>query len=300
MSTVVGDKREITGVTFDSQDNGIRFKGDIFELADNSGQTALYYNAGTNVWVFSGELQAASGTFTGTVSAGNIVSSDISASTITGSTITGGVIRGAKVEMIGTNFMKVQSATPFGPNNLIEWYGPKAGNISGSDPIYNNLTKVNAITYLGDDGSAYFGGTIIAGTLTTAKATSDIGSEIQVSSGVFGSNGGQIAIACGISSVSASDSTGTCPILANPTVQIRLYEVVGGVNQLVKLENYTGVYNCTQEGAQARQEWEVSGSFTFFDNQLSTSNREYVLQATLSDMGLDNRSQRLSIVTQEA
>lgn len=56
VSDVVGGKREITGVTFNSQDNGIRFKGDIFELANTNGQTALYWNSTDNKWVFDGKL----------------------------------------------------------------------------------------------------------------------------------------------------------------------------------------------------------------------------------------------------
>ena len=319
--------RAFLGVDINNRVTGINIQGEpantvIDFIADKvrfirptDSSVALRWSAVDNELVLDGKIIARDSTFTGTVTASVIQGTTINGGTInasaffggtfdggtfTGNTFIAGTIKGAKIEMIGTNFMKVQSATPFGPNNLIEWYGPKSGNISGQDPIYNNLTKVNAITYLGDDGSAYFGGTIIAGTLTTAKATSDTGTEIQVNSGVFGSNGGQIAIACSLSSVAASESTGVCPSLPSPSVQIRLYEVVGGVNQLVKFDDYAGSYACTQEGGQAKQEWEVSGSFTFFDNQLSTSNRQYILQATLSNMGVDNRSQRLSIVTQEA
>ncbi len=276
---------------------------------------AFQWSAADDEFIFDGKIIARDSTFTGTVTASTIEGTTINGGNINGVTFTGGsfnggtftgntfiagTVKGAKIEMIGSNFMKVQSATPFGPNNLIEWYGRKAGNVIGDQPIYGNLGKTNAITYLGDDGSAYFGGTIIAGTLTTAKATSDTASEIEVSSGVFGSNGGQIVIACGFSGVATSQSAGVCPSLQNPSVQIRLYEVVGGSYQLAKIENYTGLYSCSQEGGDMSQEWEVTGSFTFFDNQLSTSNREYVLQATLSNMGLENRSQRLSIVTQEA
>lgn len=56
VSDVVAGKREVTGVTFDSLDNGIRFKGDVFELATTSGNTALFYDADVNEWKFNGRL----------------------------------------------------------------------------------------------------------------------------------------------------------------------------------------------------------------------------------------------------
>jgi hypothetical protein len=49
----------------------------------------------------------------------------------------------------------------FGANgDLIEWYGPKMAVTS--------CAKANAITYVGTDGSAYFGGALSAGTLHSA------------------------------------------------------------------------------------------------------------------------------------
>lgn len=57
VSTTVEDgKRDIAGVTFDSVDSGIRFKGDIFELATNDDKTALFYDADVNEWKFNGRL----------------------------------------------------------------------------------------------------------------------------------------------------------------------------------------------------------------------------------------------------
>lgn len=56
VSDIVDGKREITGVTFDSSDNGLRFKGDIFELATNNDETALYYNSVNDTWIFTGSV----------------------------------------------------------------------------------------------------------------------------------------------------------------------------------------------------------------------------------------------------
>jgi len=314
VSTVVGDKREITGVTFDSQDNGIRFKGDIFELADNSGQTALYYNAGSNVWVFSGELQAASGTFTGTVSAGNIVGS-----TITGSNITGGVVRGAKIESIGTNYMKVTSGEPFGPNNLIEWYGLKAGNITvGGDPIYANLRKNNAITYVDDEGSPYFGGVFKAGVLENAGSTSlkTATPEREIN---FTSNGGSLSVAVSFSfsasfvgPTSGPPASVICP--ATPTLDVVTGTVFlenwnGSSWDILTQQPITGAYSCDdgeyngESGGTANQGYfsstNSSSVFTFTDTTGGT-NRLLRVRATLNNWFFSSQSsQILSIVSSE-
>jgi len=59
------------------------------------GQRRLYFDAVNNRYVFDGHLQAASGTFTGTVEAGAIIGGSISGSTISGGTITGSTITGS-------------------------------------------------------------------------------------------------------------------------------------------------------------------------------------------------------------
>ena len=56
VTDTVDGKADITGVVFDSQTNGIRFRGDIFELTTSDDQTALYFNNDTNEWVFNGKL----------------------------------------------------------------------------------------------------------------------------------------------------------------------------------------------------------------------------------------------------
>jgi hypothetical protein len=64
---------------------------EIFKIAVN-GSNKLYVDTVSNKLIFHGDLHAASGTFSGTVTA-----SKISASTITGNTITGGVISGTNI-----------------------------------------------------------------------------------------------------------------------------------------------------------------------------------------------------------
>lgn len=82
--------------------------------------------------------------------------------------ITGGAIGsqwnlapgGGRIVLDTGSHMKV-IGVGFGANSdLIEWYGPKMAITA--------CTKANAITYVGTDGSAYFGGTLRAGTVFTA------------------------------------------------------------------------------------------------------------------------------------
>lgn len=56
VSDTVDGKTEITGVTFDSKTNGIRFKGDTFELENTAGDKALSYIDDEGKWVFNGSL----------------------------------------------------------------------------------------------------------------------------------------------------------------------------------------------------------------------------------------------------
>ena len=72
----------------------------------------------------------------------------VNAGTLNGGLVSGAAVRGGSIETIGSTHMIVTRATPFGPNNLINWYGPIAGNLSGGAPIYANLTRANAIRWI--------------------------------------------------------------------------------------------------------------------------------------------------------
>ena len=77
VSDIVDGKREITGVTFDSSDNGLRFKGDIFELATNNDETALYYNSVNDTWIFTGSVVIGGSTVSTPEDLRNITSSNL-------------------------------------------------------------------------------------------------------------------------------------------------------------------------------------------------------------------------------
>lgn len=211
--------------------------------------------------------------------------------------------------MVGSSHMKITTATPFGPNDLIEWYGPKntyTYNSSNNTVKFDGLTKANAITYLSASGEAYFGGSIIAGTLRNSAQSSQLGSA-SVTVGPFGSNGGLIEIKC---SVNASHSTGLvsgpCPLVpsppGNPTANLKLYRDSPGTSTLVAEQTFTGTYECLPEGQEHIEFRQVNGGFTFTDNLQSTLDRTYRLQVAVYSMPLitNQTTQRISLITEEA
>lgn len=245
---------------------------------------------------FSGSLSAATGTFNGTLAANSVTATNLTVDAIFGKTL-----RSGKIEMIGSNYMKVQSATPFGPHDLIEWYGPITGNLSGGAPIYANLTKTNAITYLDDNGNAYFGGSVIAGVISTSKQTSSLSSTPSISTGLFGSNGGQIKLVCSFSGGAGTAlGSGSCPTHPNPSVTMTLKRVSPNGVVTVHSQTFNGTYDCTEEGAEHNRIQLVNGSFSFYDNLNTTTDREYLLEATVTGLESTGKTQRLAIVAEEA
>ena len=99
-----------------------------------------------------------------------------------------------RIDLIGNNFMKIELASGFGPDNLWYWYGPKILNSSGV-PILSSLKKSNAIEWKDTSGNSYFGGTLSAGTLTNAGRTTLLTKNPSVTVGPFTTNGNKKVIA---------------------------------------------------------------------------------------------------------
>ncbi|MRJ41201.1 MULTISPECIES: hypothetical protein [Idiomarina] len=265
--------------------------------SDGTGSSAQKRNTANNGWEpvalqINGSMVA-----TGTIAGDKFIA---------GTSLNAPVIMSGQIQMVGSTHMKITTATPFGPNDLIEWYGPKntyTYNSSTGTVKFDGLTKANAITYLSSTGQAYFGGSITAGTLKNAVQSSQLGNT-DVTVGPFGSNGGIIEIKC---SVSASRSTGlvsgSCPSPAppNPSATLKLYRVTSGGETLVATQSVSGLYTCMQEGPEHIESWNLSGSFTYTDNLQTTSSRTYRLEVSANTTPLlPNGNQRLSLITEEA
>jgi hypothetical protein len=242
---------------------------------------------------------------------GSIIATDslagnriIAGTEITSPLLVSANIRGALIQTIGTTHMIIQRAAPFGPNNLIQWYGVVTNNVDGNgDAILANLTKVNGIAWKDDVGNVYTSGTIIAGTLTVSKQTTELTNTPIISTGTFGSNGGQILINCSafanFDQISAGNVCNSPP--ANPTVVIRLYNFS---NTLVNQQTFTGSTDCSYdfETDESFTTYSVNGSFSYYDNEETTANRSYRAEATINNVPLNpinNRNQSLSILSQE-
>jgi hypothetical protein len=135
---------------------------------------------------------------TGSVQANRLSVGQLSAITADMGTVFAGMIRNnagstqfdvtnGRIIFNNGSVMKV-SGSGFGTNNqFIEWFGPALGNI-------NQCSESNATSYLRNDGSAYFGGALLAGTLRNTNATSVLTNNASTTIGPFGSNGNQIVV----------------------------------------------------------------------------------------------------------
>lgn len=171
------------------------------------------------------------------------------------------------------SYMKVLGCG-FGANNdLIEWFGPKMAVTS--------CTKANAITYVGTNGSAYFGGTLSAGTLYNAgqSTTTQINSDLVV--GPFTSNGNNITVALSYTYARQDSTDGASHnfTAGSGTTQatVKLYRTIaGGSESLVGTWTYTGDLSILNEAdAASHANWSISGSSTFTDTAHTTSDRTY-------------------------
>lgn len=198
-----------------------------------------------------------------------------------GEKITSPIIEGGEVRLIGTAFMKVQSATPFGPDGLVEWYGPKI--LVNGAPDWANIRKSNAITYLAANGDAYFGGSLSAGVLKTGVTNTDktpyAANSYPVTIGPFGSNGKAktVVVSFALSAHSQNPTNPTNP--TQPQLSWQLQRKIGSGSWATVS---SGVFNGTTSAdfeAEPPAHWLVRetcwGSFTFTDNTNSTSDFNY-------------------------
>lgn len=82
------------------------------------------------------------------------------------------VMKAPTIEFVGSDFLRVTSAVPFGPSALIEWFGYR---VHAGNPIdYNKLTRYNCNTCLSDVGSAVFKGGLKDDPNTFAMSTTTL------------------------------------------------------------------------------------------------------------------------------
>ncbi|MDC9609972.1 hypothetical protein [Pseudoalteromonas sp. GABNS16H] len=220
-------------------------------------------------------------------------------------------IASPRIDLIGDSFMKIEYAPGFGPDNVWYWYGPKI--LSNGLPNLAALTKANALEWKDTGGNGYFGGSIVAGTYSTALTTTDLSADAFVEIGPFGSNGGVINIVCSLQLNSMASGTSTNPAgkPGDPVYTIQLSELVNGSWVARQTQTYHGagtIVNNEYDRESDSYHWlltqSASGSFTYTDNKRTTTDRTYKLAIT-SRSGVNiygswqNPSQKLSIISQE-
>lgn len=220
-------------------------------------------------------------------------------------------ISSPRIDLIGDSFMKIEYAPGFGPDNVWYWYGPKI--LSNGLPNLDALTKANALEWKDTGGNGYFGGSIVAGTYSTALTTTDLSADAFVEIGPFGSNGGVINIVCSLqlNSRATGSSTNAAGRPSDPEYTIQLSELINGSWVVRQTQTYHGegrIIHNEYDQETDKYYWilsqSASGSFTYTDNKRTTTDRTYKLAIT-SRSGVNiygswqNPSQRLSIISQE-
>jgi hypothetical protein len=283
---------------------------------------------------FSGDLNAATGTFTGLLSGGsiNIGSGQFVVNSAGNMTANSGTFRGNLDGASGTfagslsaasgtfsgdisgstfvttaptsDYVNYVSSTPFGVgNNLFEWYGLKVNGVtwnpSTGQPIPSGMSTVNSKTHKTTTGNVFFGGSFIAGTLSNSTSNTQLALSTIADLGSFGSLGGQISIAASFSYSASTLGAGTCPTGTATSGTLFIERLVGSSWTIVAQVPITGTYNCFQEGPEYISEWNSGGTATYTDNDQNTATRQYRARAVVNGLFGTQRNKFLSIVSTE-
>jgi hypothetical protein len=236
------------------------------------------------------------------VSAGSITAAKLSVSSLDAisanvGTLTAGVIRntadtfrvdvsnGRTIATTGS-YMKVTGA-PFGSSSqFIEWYGPYQANLA-------NCTESNATYYLKTNGTAYFGGALLAGVLKNSVQGTNLTSANEAILGPISTNGGNITLTMALDFLGDDDFPGTTQGLTdynattkqNPTFTVVLSRKIGtGSYTDVATFNFTGsnfglapIPSLSEAGYYQQS---AGGSGTYTDTSGGTTDKTFKLRFT--------------------
>lgn len=200
------------------------------------------------------------------------------------------------------------------PNdNLIYWFGPTQE--------VSNMRKNNAREWRDTSGNAYFGGTIIAGTISNSGQGTNINVPAEFTLGPFGTNGGPITVAWSYEYSRQGKRWGnsTGGITGNTSALVRLYRrIAGQAETLIDTMTITGDLNAYYDaepvpgqpsGTQGQTFFTeyMGNSRTYTDSAGGTQQRTYRIQVvsrTLKNVPgdsneLDNQVQRYGITSSE-
>jgi hypothetical protein len=162
----------------------------------------------------------------------------------------------------------------FGANSdLIEWFGLKM-------PI-SSCTKANAITYVGTNGSAYFGGSLRAGTLYNAARTTTSTVPTSAVIGPFATNGNTKVIV--VSYVYRHARPNNPTSIGNGTggtATVKLYRTYNGTETLLATYTATAVKESSFEGGAWAVNEIATGSWTYTDTLAGTNEFTYRVEVS--------------------
>lgn len=197
-----------------------------------------------------------------------------------GEKISSPIIEGGEVRLIGSNIMKIESATPFGPDSLVYWRGPRL--LVGGNPDWPNIRKSNATRWTDVTGAEYFGGSLSAGVLKTGisnptKTIYQVGTYI-VELGPYSSNGKprNIIVSYGVNGY--AQRTTAPNDMVNPSLGWHLERQVNNGGWIVVTSgHFQGVSEYEFDG-ESRMFWVsciCSGSLTYTDNLTTAGEYRY-------------------------
>uniref|UniRef100_UPI004047462B hypothetical protein n=1 Tax=Shewanella sp. TaxID=50422 RepID=UPI004047462B len=306
-----GNKISGIGLANDGATSTFSVLADSFKIYANGADNAVFAVEGGKLVVKSahiGQLDSAN------IKAGAINASHIAANTITGDKILAGtkisspIIEGGQFRSIGPNTMKVESETAFGPDNLVEWRGPKL-LLANGEPDWANLKKSNAKRWTDVNGDEYYGGSLSAGTLSqnisnvllTFYTLNSYLNEL----GPFTSNGKPKNV---IVSYNMSASHRNSAAVSSPTQPKLQWQLERSINNSAWVTVSSGTYNGVTEVEydQESHMWDTSeycsGSTTFTDNSTTVGSYSYrikVLGYSRYHATQNVRSQRLTLISTE-
>ncbi|WP_417345692.1 phage tail protein [Ferrimonas sp.] len=216
---------------------------------------------------------------------GGVTANAIAADAIEGRHIKAGqklespVIAAQQYTLLGPNTMKVERETPFGPDGLIEWRGPKL--LSGGEPDWNNLRKSNASYWYDQNNDSYHGGSLSAGVLKNGAETTNKNSygagTYPITLGPFGTNGRRKNVVVSFRYAADSTTSGT-PSTSGRSLTYQLQRKIGS-GSWVTLKTETISWTPSRHFEDELGRWivseYVSASSTYTDTNTSTGDFNY-------------------------
>lgn len=252
------------------------------------------YNGSTAVAPFS-----VSG---GVVRMQNVIIQDAVIESLTFSKMTSGnlnadlIVGAGRIVWNNGAYMKV-SGVGFGTSSqFLEWFGPSMA--------VNSCSEATAIYYLKTNGSAYFGGSLSAGTLKTSGQTSDIGATATITIGPFGTNGNPINVVLSyvMSRFGSENGTGNQDTNFPISCTVTLYRTIApGAEAAVATLPLSGFcyHGSHIPGEGHDYDQELNGSITYVDTAGGTGLRTYRATITARSLHHIPGGQNISIVATE-